>query len=148
MKTRGFEIVTGYEEQVKELPSRQTKSSAGYDLSAIEDVTIDPGQVVLVKTGLKAYMLEDEVLELYIRSSMATKRQLILINSVGIIDSDYYNNPENEGHILIPIYNTSNKPQLIKKGERIAQGIFKKYLKVDHDEEKGKRSGGFGSSND
>ncbi|HEY8436788.1 MAG TPA: dUTP diphosphatase [Haloplasmataceae bacterium] len=148
MKTRGFEVVSGFEDRVVALPKRQTAGSAGYDFYAIEDVEIQPNELVFVKTGLKAYMPKDEVLEIYIRSSMATQRGLILINAVGIIDSDYYNNPQNEGHILIPLYNLSKEVQRIKKGERIAQGIFKKYLKVDGDVESGVRQGGFGSSND
>lgn len=147
-KVRGFEIISSYVDEDVQLPKRQTEHSAGYDLAAIETVEIKPQTAVLVKTGLKAYMLPDEVLELYIRSSMATKRQLILLNSVGIIDSDYYNNPKNEGHILIPLYNLSNETQVIHKGERIAQGIFKKYLTIDGDVPGGMRLGGFGSSND
>lgn len=148
MKIRGFEVVSSFRDQNVQLPKRQTEQSAGYDLAAIEQVEIKPHTLVLVKTGLKAYMQENEVLELYIRSSMATKRQLILMNSVGIIDSDYYNNPSNEGHILIPLYNLSNEPQIIQKGERVAQGIFKKYLITDDDQAGGTRLGGFGSSND
>lgn len=147
MKNRGFEVISTVNKEDVFLPKRATKASAGYDLSSIEEVVIAPKTLAFIKTGLKAYMLEDEVLELYARSSLATKRRLVLMNSVGIIDSDYYNNPKNEGHILIALYNHSNEEQVIGKGERIAQGIFKKYLKTDDDTAVEKRRGGFGSSN-
>jgi dUTP pyrophosphatase len=150
MKTRqrGFEIISTYQEQDIHLPVRATIASAGYDIEASEAVTLGVGETVLIKTGLKAYMLEDEVLQIYVRSSLASKRGLILSNSVGIIDADYYNNASNEGHILIALTNNSSGIQQINKHERIAQGIFMKYLKCDDDQVlTGARSGGFGSSN-
>lgn len=148
MKNRGFEIVSAYDKQEIILPTRATTRSAGYDLRACETVTIHPGEMVLVKTGLKAYMQKDEVLKIYIRSSLATKRNLVLANGVGIIDADYYNNPSNEGHILIALRNIGQVPQVIEKQERIAQGIFEKYLLCDGDDFKieVRRLGGFGSS--
>lgn len=148
MKIRGFEIVNGYENESITIPKRQTLYSAGYDMEACETVEIAPNEVKLVKTGLKAYMLEDEVLKLYIRSSMAIKKSVMLANNVGIIDSDYYNNEKNNGHIMIPLYNFSNQMLIIYKGDKIAQGIFQKYLVVDNDNPKQEiRKGGFGSSN-
>ncbi|HEY8365491.1 MAG TPA: deoxyuridine 5'-triphosphate nucleotidohydrolase [Haloplasmataceae bacterium] len=147
MKLRGFEVCSGYENNVVNIPKRQTFNSAGYDIEAIETVTIHPQEVVLVKTGLKAYMMPDEVLKIYIRSSIPLKKGLMLANGVGVIDSDYYNNQQNDGHIMIPIYNFSNQLVIINKGEKIAQGIFEKYLVVDNDEPIMKiRTGGFGSS--
>lgn len=101
----------------------------------------------LVPTGLKAYMKEDEYLQIVNRSSNPIKRFLALPNSVGIIDGDYYNNPNNEGHIFVQMINYGLLDQKIKKGERIAQGIFTQFLKVDYDDGgQGKREGGFGSS--
>lgn len=135
-KIRGFECVVeemrkGTNEYV--LPTRGTSNSAGYDISSPVDVIIEPHSSVLIWTNIKAYMAEDEVLEVYIRSSTAIKRDLILKNTVGIIDSDYYSNESNDGNIGICLYNTTYAPREIKKGERIAQGIFKKYLIADND---------------
>ena len=103
-KVRGFEVISVYQGTDIQLPIRKTKTSAGYDLSAAEDAVIAPGRSTLVPTGIKAYMQENEVLLLYIRSSVAHKQQIMLMNSVGVIDADYYDNAENEGHILIPLY--------------------------------------------
>lgn len=148
MKTRGFEIVTTFAGRGIRLPQRKTAASAGYDLEAAEHTAIMPGCCTLVPTGLKAYMQSDEVLCIHIRSSMAVKRQLVLMNSVGVVDADYYNNEDNEGHILIALYNRGEEPVFIPKGERIAQGIFMKYLVTDDDTagEGEQRKGGFGST--
>ena len=141
---RGFECVSGYQ---VELPKRATKNSAGYDFCTIDTIKINPGEIVLVKTGIKAYMLNDEVLKIFPRSSLALKK-LTLPNNVGIIDSDYYNNSKNEGHIFIPLYNFSDEAIIINQGEKIAQGIFEKYLIIDNEEEiANERQGGFGSTN-
>lgn len=148
MRKRGFEICQGFEAYEVNLPKRQTYYSAGYDIESIEEVAIKPQEVKLIKTGLKAYMQEDEVLKIYIRSSIPKNKGLMLANNVGIIDSDYYNNEDNDGHILIPLYNFSNQVVIINKGEKIAQGIFEKYLVTDDDNPiKQIRKGGFGSSN-
>jgi len=148
LKTRGFEIVKGYENQSIILPKRQTLYSAGYDISTCETVEIAPNELKVLRTGLKAYMLEDEVLKIYIRSSMATKKGVMLANNVGIIDSDYYNNENNDGHIMIPLYNFSNQLLIINSGDQIAQGIFQKFLLIDDDVSNQQiRRGGFGSSN-
>lgn len=141
---RGFEKVSGYE--YVNLPQRKTKQSAGYDIeSAIDDV-ITPGETKLIPTGLKAYMGENEWMGIYIRSSIAVKYGIILSNSVAVIDSDYYNNPDNEGHLMLPIRNVSGMPYTVKKGDRIAQGIFHQYYKVDGDSADGSRTGGIGST--
>ena len=123
-KTRGFEIVSEYLESGVTLPVRQTSMSAGYDLAAAKDVLIKKSETALVPTGVKAYFPADEVLMIYIRSSLATKRSVTLANSVGVIDADYYGNSENEGHIFLPLRNFGNSDVLIKKGERVAQWIF------------------------
>ncbi len=149
-KIRGFEPVV--EEMRKEtteyiLPVRGTSKSAGYDLASPIDVVIEPHSSVLVWLNIKAYMADDEVLEIYVRSSTAIKRDLILKNTVGIIDADYYSNEGNDGNIALCIYNTTYAPRTIKKGERIAQAIFKKYLVADDDVcLKDERTGGIGSS--
>ena len=88
----------------------------------------------------------DEYLAIHIRSSMAIKRHLMLVNSTGIIDSDYYNNEENEGHILIALINMGKEEVQLEKGERVAQGIFSKYLIATDDDATGIRTGGIGST--
>ena len=146
MDIRGFEVVSAFEEQNINLPTRKTTESAGYDIECAESVTLEPNQVVLVPTGLKAFMAYDEYLAIHIRSSMAIKRKLALVNSTGIIDSDYYNNEENEGHIMIALLNFGNEPVTLEKGERVAQGIFSKYLITNADDATGIRTGGIGST--
>lgn len=146
MDIRGFEVVTAYENQGVQLPKRKTTESAGYDIECAEAVTIDPGEMKLVPTGLKAFMNYDEYLAIHIRSGMAVKRRLMLVNSTGIIDSDYYNNEDNEGHILIALVNMGTEPVSLDKGERVAQGIFSKYLITNDDNATGIRTGGIGST--
>ncbi len=146
MRTRGFEVVSKYKEENIEIPARKTTGSAGYDFSAAVTVTIPPKEIAFVTTGIKAFMPKDEVLQMFPRSSLSFKKKLIKANSVGIIDSDYYNNPDNEGEIMLILYNFGAEAVTIEKGERIAQGVFTKYLTVDDDGTKVKRLGGFGST--
>lgn len=144
---RKFEVVSHFAHLNPILPTRATEGSAGYDISALHEVSIEPKSIVLVPTGIKAYMPKDEALFIYPRSSLSIKRGLMMSNSVGIIDSDYYGNKDNEGHIMIPLLNFTDQTVVIKQGERIAQGIFMPYLKTTDDETKQtKRVGGFGSS--
>lgn len=142
---RGFELVSNIEGG--KLPVRGTKASAGYDISVIEGGIIEPLSTHIFATGIKAYMQEDEYLSLHVRSSIGIKKGLILANVTGIIDSDYYNNPSNEGHIMIALHNTTQEPVEIEAGERISQGIFSKYLVVSNDQSKASRTGGIGSTN-
>ncbi len=150
-KIRGFEIAKGFEDKNINLPIRKTKYSAGYDIEAAEDVTIPSFKKgtnpTLIKTGLKAYMQDDEMLLLYNRSSNPKKKGLILANSVGVVDKDYYGNSDNDGHIMFAFYNIKEEDIEIKKGEVIGQGIFQKYLVTDNDSAEGERMGGFGSTN-
>lgn len=144
---RKFEVVTAFQHLNPIIPIRATDSSAGYDLSSIEEVTIEPKAIKLVPTGLKVMMQKDEALFIFPRSSLAIKRGLMMSNSVGVIDADYYGNADNEGHIMIPLMNISEQPVTIKKGERVAQGIFMHYLKTTDDQVRtNERKGGFGSS--
>lgn len=115
------------------IPKRKTKYAAGYDIFLIEDLVINPNEIIKIPTGIKATMLEDEVLFLIIRSGMGFKYNIRLCNQVGIIDKDYYNNLNNEGHIFLKIQNEGKNKVEIKKGESICQGIFMKYLKVDNE---------------
>ena len=233
MKTRGFEVVKGFEDKGINLPKRQTKHAAGYDFEAAQDIVIpsfpscyaeliaatdhytdvavqildstenhpvlrdleafnrrvdkmreEEGlllsedlqneyigfvkQIIgkemsaefdraltflrrgikptLVPTGIKAYMLEDEKLDLYNRSSGPIKKSLVVTNGVGLVDSDYYENPDNDGHIMFQVINYGKTDVVIKKGERIGQGVFTKFLKVDSDVEGETRTGGHGST--
>lgn len=150
MKKRGFEIVKGYENKNINIPVRKTSLSAGYDIESAEEIVIPSFRMgtkpTLIKTGLKCYMENDEYLMLVNRSSNPVKRGLVLANSVGIIDADYYNNPDNDGHLMYAFYNYSKEDITIKKEDTIGQAIFMKYLLVDNDSSNGERKGGFGST--
>lgn len=132
--------------QIK-LPKRATVGSAGYDFYAPFDITLKPGETIKIPTGIRAYILEGYVLEIYPRSGLGFKYRLQLNNTVGIIDSDYYNS-KNEGHIFIKITNDSNenKTVVVAQGEGFAQGIFKEFFVTFDDETNGIRDGGFGST--
>jgi len=148
--SRGFEIAKGFEDKDINLPVRKTKFAAGYDIEAAEDIVVPSFKKgmnpTLIPTGIKAYMEDDEVLYIYNRSSNPKKKGLILANSVGVIDKDYYGNPDNDGHIMFAFYNIKEEDITIKKGEAIGQGIFAKYLVTDDDIAGGDRTGGFGST--
>ena len=149
-KLRGFEVAKGFEDKNINLPLRKTKYSAGYDIEAAEDIIIPSFKKgmkpTLVKTGIKSYMQDDEVLILANRSSNPGKRGLILANSIGVIDKDYYGNSDNDGHIMFAFFNIKDEDITIKKGEAIGQGIFQKYFVADNDQAEGERLGGFGST--
>jgi len=144
--SRGFEIVTAWKDKNISIPARKTARSAGYDIESAVDTDLAPHAITVCATGLKAYMEDDEYLAVHIRSSMAIKHGIMLANSTGIIDADYYNNPDNEGHIMCALYNSTDKVFHVAKGDRIAQGIFVKYLKADGDAADGVRTGGVGST--
>lgn len=150
-KLRGFEVAKGFEDKGINLPVRKTKHSAGYDIEAAEDCIVPafkPGQKpTLIKTGLKAYCQPDEFYMLCNRSSNPGKKGLVMANSVGIIDSDYYCNQDNDGHFMFAYYNFFDHDVEIKKGDVIGQAIFMKYLVTDDDNAQGERTGGFGSTN-
>src|SRR5690606_13288847 len=143
---RKFEIIEAYKDKNINIPRRATKHSAGYDIETAEDITIAPSQIVKIPTGLKVTMPEDEALFVYPRSSLGIKLNLIMSNAVGVVDSDYYNNKDNEGHLLIPILNFGKEVVHLKKGDRIAQGIFHKFYTTEDDVVTTTRTGGFGSS--
>ena len=149
-RKRGFEIAKGFENHDIVMPIRKTKYSAGYDVCAAEDCVIPPftfgSKPTLVKTGIKAYMQKDEYLMLCNRSSNPFKKGLVLANSVGIIDADFYENPDNDGAFCYAFYNYFNEPLEIKKGEVVGQAIFQKYMLTDNDVAEGERISGFGST--
>ena len=130
------------------LPVRSTIGSAGYDFECAENTTIHPHAIVLIPTGIKCQIDDGYYLQLALRSSTPKKKGLMLANGIGIIDSDYYNNPDNEGHIMFQVYNFTDTTVNIPKGERIGQGMFMKYFKTDDDVASGIRTGGFGSTSE
>ena len=148
---RYFEKVSRVKDLEFNLPQRKTMYSAGYDFECIEDIVIPPFKEIkkptLVPTGVKAHLGELDYLMLANRSSNPKKKSLVLANGVGIIDSDYYNNPDNEGEIAFAFYNISNEPVKIEKGYCIGQGIIQCYCITDNDNANGQRTGGFGSTN-
>ncbi|MEG0073759.1 MAG: dUTP diphosphatase [Clostridia bacterium] len=169
MKQRGFEVISSYKESLINLPVRKTSKSCGYDFESAEDLIIpsiwkmvfenfktylnntsnSPKNAIkptLVPTGVKSYFLEDEVLILANRSSGPIKKGLVLANSIGVIESDYYNNVSNEGHIMFAFYNFFPCDIKISKGDAIGQGFFQKFLVADNDNSNGVRTGGFGST--
>lgn len=149
-KIRGFEIAKGWEGKNINLPIRKTVKSAGYDVEAAEDTIIpvfeNGCKPTLIHTGLKAYCQDDEWYMLANRSSNPGKKKLVLANGIGIIDADYYCNPDNDGEFLFAYYNIGTEDLQIKKGEIIGQVVFQKFLVVDNDNASGERTGGFGST--
>ena len=139
------DIDTKYEDII--IPKRSTKFSAGYDFYMPYDLTVKKNEVVLIPTGIKAKLNSDEFLGIYIRSSLGFKYNLRMCNQVGIIDSDYYNNPSNEGHIFVKLKNEGDTDIILKKHDRYVQGIIQKYYIVDNEKEiEDIRVGGIGSS--
>lgn len=128
------------------LPKRATKGSAGYDFTSPIDFIIKPNEMIKIPSGIRCYIEEGYVLNIYPRSSLGFKYQMTLANTTGIIDADYYN-ALNEGHIIVALVNKGNKDIVIKKGERFVQGIFLKFYTALEKEVTNKRTGGFGSSN-
>lgn len=145
MRLRGFELVSQYCD-LQLLPKRETAHASGYDLKVAEAMVLKPGEIKLVPTGVKAYMQANEVLYLYDRSSNPRKKGLVLINSVGVIDGDYYGNEANEGHIFAQMQNITDHPVSLEVGERIVQAVFAPFLLADGDQASGQRQGGFGST--
>lgn len=129
------------------LPKRSTLNSAGYDFYSVISFTLSPGERRVIPTGIKVSMNSNEFLSIYIRSSLVFKWNIRMCNQVGIIDADYYNNSENEGHIFVCLMNEGNKVLEIKKGDRIVQGIFMPFLITDDDKTTDIRMGGIGSTN-
>ena len=140
------EAYKAYRYQQTILPVRSTSKSAGYDFFLKEDVTILPGEHVLQYTDVKCELARDEVLLLFIRSSVGINKHLTLANGTGVIDADYYNNSNNNGNIGLTLFNYGKEVQTMKKGERIMQGIVVDYKVSENDISTSVRSGGFGST--
>lgn len=150
MKLRGFEVVSKefrkHGDVEIQLPTRGSKHSAGYDFYLPCDLTLAPGEKTCVWSDVKAYMQEDEVLMVYVRSSVGIKKGLRLSNGTGVIDADYFNNENTGGNIGIALQNVSDEIVSLPKGERICQGVFIKYLVADSGNTDKERNGGIGST--
>lgn len=129
------------------LPVRHTNCSAGYDFESILSFELQPGEIKKIPTGIKVQMNQDEMLMIVVRSSTGFKYNVRMCNQVGIIESDYYNNSSNEGHMWIALQNEGTEVFKVEAGDRIAQGIFVKFLTVDEEEKvDNERNGGLGST--
>ena len=154
-KTRGFEHISqkqwendggDSDVQLINLPERGTSSAAGYDVVSPISFTLEAGDEIKIPTGFKAYMLSDECIFFYPRSGLGFKFYVRLANTVGVGDSDYYNNSGNEGHYWVKMRNEGFKTMSVEAGDRVAQAIFQKYLTIDGDVAEGRRVGGLGST--
>ena len=147
---RRFEVVRSdarKTEGVIKLPTRADRGSAGYDFYSAIDFEIKPGETKIVPTDVKAKMLTNEVLMLFVRSSIGIKKNIVLANGTGVIDSTYYSNPANDGNICGAFTNLGTETQVFKAGERLMQGVFLEYLTtVDDNPVNAQRTGGVGSS--
>lgn len=143
---RKFEFVNKKNDECNKLPERSTKNSAGYDFFNPKNIICKSHEITMIPTGIKAQFPEDEMLLLFNRSSNPKKKGLIILNGVGVVDSDYYNNPDNEGEMAFVFYNMLEEDVTLLAGEKLGQGIFVKYAKTDDDTAEGERTGGFGST--
>ena len=143
------EVKSKRNKEAIKLPQRGTEGSAGYDFFSPFDFTLEAGETIMIWTDVKAYMnpFHNFVLLIDVRSSMG-KYPIRLDNTVGVIDSDYYNNESTEGNIGLKLTNLGTKPWVVKQDEAIAQGIFTNFFRVDDDVPVStERTGGFGSTN-
>ena len=140
------DVVDGNYEDII-IPNRKSKYSAGYDFISFLDITLKPNEIRKIPTGIKVSLDEGEFLGIYVRSSMGFKYNVRMCNQVGIIDKDFYNNIDNEGHIWICLQNEGKSDYIIKKGDSFAQGIIQKYYITDDDNANDERVGGLGSTN-
>lgn len=140
-----------YDESVNynniKLPKRATTGSAGYDFYSPVNFILAPGKSIKIPTGIRVRLNSDNVLLIFPRSSLGFKYKLKIDNTVGVIDSDYFNS-DNEGHIWVSMTNmSSDKTLKINKGDAICQGLILTYGKVVDDDTDGIRNGGMGSTN-
>ena len=127
------------------LPRRATEGPAGYDFVSTVDCLLSPGETALIPTGIRAQIAPGWALLLFPRSSLGFRHRLMLCNTVGVIDSDYYY-AENQGHILVKVFNGGDGPVTLKRGERFCQGIFLPYGLAQEEQVTARREGGLGST--
>jgi dUTP pyrophosphatase len=130
------------------IPTRHTKLSAGYDFHAPFEFTLNPGKIIKMPTAIKVSMEPDEFFMIVMRSSVGFKYNIRMCNQIGIIDADYYNNEENEGHMWIALQNEGQAPWTVKKGDCVAQGIFVRYCLVNNDDDTHSTRKGWSASED
>lgn len=150
-------VILSYQEIINEFKSAYNESIKNKDIMGIDWAQNILPQILkncsfdcrptLVPTGVKIYLDEDKTFDIQARSSLPRKNWLIVANAPGLIDADYVDNPDNEGHIFVQLINLAPFPFTIKKGEKFAQGVIRQYFTVDNDTHGGKRMGGFGSTN-
>ena len=140
-----FEKVKRIKDDIK-LPERSTLNSAGYDFFALEDIIFNPETITRVFTGVKCELMPNQVLILANRSSNPSKKGLVLLNGIGVVDADYYGNSDNDGEIAFEFYNMLNEPVEIKKGEKLGQGVILKFDKTEDDYVTNVRKSGWGST--
>lgn len=145
-----FERCAKYPDAI--IPTRGTKDSAGYDLYAVEDITVPSSfgeskiKPVIAHTGVKLYLPTGFYAAVNPRSSLPLKVGLLVPNAPGTIDADYVDNPQNEGEIGVELLNLGSEPIEIKKGDKLTQIIILQYHLTDDDEANEERVGGFGST--
>ena len=131
----------------RELPKRATKNAAGYDFFNPVQITIPAHSMKLVTTGIKAKFPDYFCLKLYNRSSNPKKKGLVLINGVGVVDADYYENPDNDGDIGFMFYNIKDEDVTLEPGEKLGQGVFELYGTLTNETEvTDERTSGWGST--
>lgn len=140
-----FEKVKRIKDDIK-LPERSTLNSAGYDFFALEDIIFNPETITRVFTGVKCELMPNQVLILANRSSNPSKKGLVLLNGIGVVDADYYGNPDNDGEIAFEFYNMLNESVEIKKGEKLGQGLILAFDKTEDDYVTNVRKSGWGST--
>lgn len=147
-RLRGFELVDNIKNTncTAKIPTRATKGSIGYDFYSPIHTVVQPHSNVMIWSDVKSYFPDDEALIITVRSSMG-KHNIMLANTMGVIDSSYYNNEDNEGNIGINLFNYGDEPYFISAGDRIAQGFFVKCA-LAADKPLSVRKGGFGSTNE
>lgn len=147
---RGFEVVTDEKRknpgaEIK-LPTRGSRYAVAYDIYSPIDMVIKPMERGFIWTDVKAYFGQDEALLINVRSSMG-KQPVIIANSQGWVECDYYGNPDNDGNLGVNLFNLGTTDYVIKAGDRIAQCMFVNYLVADGGNTDAQRMGGFGSTN-
>lgn len=129
------------------MPRRATAGSAGYDFASPLDFTLEPGGEIRIPTGVRCQIAAGWVLMLFPRSGLGFKYRLMLSNTVGVVDADYFD-AKNEGHIFVKLVNAGDKPLSVRRGEAFAQGVLLPFGLAEGDDATAERMGGFGSTDE
>ena len=144
--TYAFGNMCHWDYKAVELPRRSTAGSAGYDFRSPVTFILYPHEHLIIPSGICCQMPKGIFLSIVPRSSIGIKYGITLLNTVGIIDADYYNNPDNGGHIMLGFKNMGEKPWRVEIGDRVCQGIFLPYVTTEDDTTESSRNGGIGST--